>query len=54
MDTKAGKMNILVGEKNVVLILKKEKLSLKTSGKLPGVTFGLRGRASIESRLFKS
>lgn len=52
MDTKADKMNILV-EKINVLILEKENLSLKTSGRLPGVTFGLHGGASIESRLFK-
>lgn len=54
MDIKVGKMSVCWEKINAVLILEKEKLSLKASGKLPSVTFGLHGRASIESGLFKA
>lgn len=53
MDTKVGKVNVWWEKINAVLIIETEILSLKTSGKLPSVAFGLHGRASIESRLFK-
>lgn len=53
MDTKVGKVNVWLEKINAVLIIETEILSLKTSDKLPSVAFGLYGRASIESRLFK-